>query len=295
MKKINKEQKRRGGRYDGYPVKVDPFHSYMVHLMNNRADSEVFIRQKFDVTELLKFIERKNQEHPELKITIFHTVVTAIARTIKERPVLNRFISGRRYYQRDQISLSFVAKKQFTDYAEEALMILRPTDEYQLKDFSKKIIGEVHEARTGEDGYGADDILAKLQKLPIFAMRIFIGILKFMDYYGLVPKALTRVDPNYTTVLISNLGSIKCDAVYHHLCNFGTESIMITIGEVHKEQVIDTEGNIQVRDMMELGATIDERIGDGFYFARSLQIIKHLFENPELLELPLKEKLEYEC
>lgn len=295
MKKINKEQKRRRGRYEGYPVQVDPFHTYMVHLMNNRADSEVFIRQKFDVTELLKFIERKNQEHPDFKITIFHAVVTALARTIKERPVLNRFISGRRYYQREQISLSFVAKKQFTDHAEEALMILRPTDEYQLEDFSKKIIGEVHEARTGADGYGADDILAKLQKLPVFAMRIFVGILKFMDYHGLVPKALTRMDPNYTTALISNLGSIKCDAVYHHLCNFGTESIMITIGEVHKEQVIDAEGKIQVRDMMEIGATIDERIGDGFYFARSLRIIKHLFENPELLELPLKEKLEYEC
>ena len=37
------------------------------------------------------------------------------------------------------------------------------------------------------------------------------------------------------------------------------------------------------------GATLDERIGDGFYFARSLKLIKYIFAHPELLEKPFNE------
>ena len=40
---------------------------------------------------------------------------------------------------------------------------------------------------------------------------------------------------------------------------------------------------------MDIGATLDERIADGFYFVRSLKLVKHIFANPELLELPLGE------
>ena len=42
-------------------------------------------------------------------------------------------------------------------------------------------------------------------------------------------------------------------------------------------------------DLVDIGATVDERIADGFYFARSLKLIKHIFAHPELLEKPLGE------
>ena len=34
---------------------------------------------------------------------------------------------------------------------------------------------------------------------------------------------------------------------------------------------------------------IDERIGDGFYFVRSLRLVKYIFAHPELLDRPLGE------
>ena len=47
------------------------------------------------------------------------------------------------------------------------------------------------------------------------------------------------------------------------------------------------DGSVQIRDMIDIGATLDERIADGFYFARSLKLIKYIFENPEILEQPI--------
>ena len=45
--------------------------------------------------------------------------------------------------------------------------------------------------------------------------------------------------------------------------------------------------------MVDIGATLDERIADGFYFARSLKLIKHILANPELLDVPMSVPSEF--
>jgi hypothetical protein len=118
---------------------------------------------------------------------------------------------------------------------------------------------------------------------------LFVRIVRILDFWGINPKALTDGDPNYTTILCSNLGSIQCPAVYHHLSNYGTNSIIVTIGTLHKEEVLMPDGHKEIRDVIDIGATLDERIADGFYFARSLKLIKYIFSHPELLDRPLSE------
>ena len=62
---------------------------------------------------------------------------------------------------------------------------------------------------------------------------------------------------------------------------------MITIGTLHKESMLMPDGSTQMRDVIDIGATLDERIADGFYFAKSLRLMKHIFSHPELLEQPI--------
>jgi pyruvate/2-oxoglutarate dehydrogenase complex dihydrolipoamide acyltransferase (E2) component len=69
---------------------------------------------------------------------------------------------------------------------------------------------------------------------------------------------------------------------------------MVTIGTLHKEEILMEDGHKEIRDEIDIGATLDERIGDGFYFARSLKLIKHIFENPKLLEQPLNHPSEFD-
>jgi pyruvate/2-oxoglutarate dehydrogenase complex dihydrolipoamide acyltransferase (E2) component len=109
-----------------------------------------------------------------------------------------------------------------------------------------------------------------------------------------MPAFLADVDPYYTTVLIANLGSIKCGAPYHHLTEYGTNSIMVTVGEIHKTNTLDADGKILTRDFVDLGITIDERIGDGFYFAKSIKLMKYLIANPKFLEAEFKEEVNYD-
>ena len=287
---MEKRTKRWGDRPDAYWIRdLDGLHAIMPHLMNKRTDAEVYVNMEFDVTEALRYIEEKNWGEDEYKTTLFHCIVTMVARVINERPKLNRFVQAGRIYERDEITVSFVAKRRFTDHSEEALMIYKAKGSDTLADVSRRIVGEVHEMREQKHAVGLDDIMNKFAKLPRLLLMFIVRVVRWLDYWGKVPRIFTEGDTNYTTVLISNLGSIKCPAVYHHLNNYGTNSVMITIGAMHKSPAVMPDGSIEVRDIVDIGATLDERIGDGFYFARSLKLIQHICAHPELLDRPLEE------
>ena len=39
---------------------------------------------------------------------------------------------------------------------------------------------------------------------------------------------------------------------------------------------------------------IINRIADGYYYAKTIKLLKHLLQNPQLLETPAKEEVQYE-
>ena len=296
MSKSETKRKRRwGDRRDARLVKAPGLQTIMGYLWPKRTDCEVYINDTIDATELLKYLERKNAEHPDYKTTIFHAAITGMARMVKERPLMNRFIQGYRIYERDEITISFVAKRRFADGADEALMVLVPRDEDNLDTISRRIVGNVRQTRKSETSTdGVDKLLDNLAKLPRLLLMVIVRVVRWLDFWGINPKALTEGDPNYTTILTSNLGSIKTPSVYHHLNNYGTNSIMITVGTLHKDEILMPDGTREIRDVVDYGATLDERIADGFYFARSMKLIKHIFAHPELLDVPLGEPSGFE-
>ena len=294
---MSKKTKRHfGDRKDARWVKDTPgLQTIMANILINRTDCEVYLNDKIDATNLVHFLEEKNASHPDYKTTIFHAVLTALARMVKERPKLNYFIQGRRMYERNTISLSFVAKRRFADNADEALMMMEPGDEDTLDTISKKIVGDVTETRKSEHSTdGIDSIIDKIAKLPRPILIPFMKLVRICDFWGKNPSFFVVGNPNYATILATNLGSIQCPAVYHHLNNYGTNSIMIAVGTLHKEEMVMPDGHKEIRDVIDIGATLDERIADGFYFARSLRLAKHIFAHPELLDLPLGEESGYE-
>ena len=292
---MGKQRRKWGDRKDGRRVRETPgLQTVMAHLMPNRTDNEVYLNDVIDATELVRYLEKKN-ENLDYKITLFHCAITGLARMVRERPLMNRFIQGHRIYERNEISLSFVCKRRFSDSGEESLMVLVPKDTDTVNEISRKIVGDVEETRKSEHSTGGvDALLDSFAKIPRPLLMLIIRIIRWLDFWGLNPDFLTEGDPNYTTILCSNLGSIKCPAVYHHLNNYGTNSIMITIGTLHKEEMLMPDGHKEIRDVVDVGATLDERIADGFYFARSLKLIKHIFANPELLEKQLGESSGFE-
>ena len=274
---MGSKKRRDGTRVTG----LDGYHNILPYVMAKRTESEVSLTEQFDVTELVKYMaDRNEKEGTNLKI--FHAICTAVARTIYHRPRLNWFISGRYFYQRKDITLSFVVKQKFRDDGDETLMFLKVEPDMNLDSVSKLILGDVEKVRR-EKSNDLDKLMNFVGSLPRPFLEGFFATLRRLEYHGIMPESLTAGDPNYSTCMLANLGSIGADSCYHHLSNYGTCSFMITIGKLHKEQKQMEDGSWQERDVINLTCTIDERLSDGFYNAKSLRIAKYLLEHPEAL------------
>lgn len=284
----------RKDRRDGYFVQnVDAMHAVMPHLIPNRTDCEAFINQRIDLTNILAYLEEKNAQNPEYRYTLFHIILAAVGKTLLHRPLMNRFISARRIFMRNNISLSFVAKKVFSDKGDEDLVFLHVQPDDTLDSIHNYIQMEITKTREGSVNDSLD-FANTISKLPRWVLRLAISIIYWLEYHDWMPSDIIHNSPYHASVFISNLGSIKLNAGYHHLINWGTNSIFIMIGEKHKTPVIAEDGSIEVREVLNLGITLDERLADGYYYAKSVRLLKHLLENPRLLELPLKEEIIYE-
>ena len=275
-------------RRDAVRVDVDGLHAMFPYVMKNRTDAEVMAQEEIDVTDLLDWMKKENEENGT-NYKIFHAVCTAIAKTMYHRPLLNRFISGRYYWQRKEISLSFTAKRQFADGAQESLVFMTAKDDMVIDDFSKKILGDVTKMREAGKN-DLDDLMDKIAKFPRWFMEIFFWIVYRLEYHGIMPKALTDGDSNYASIFLTNLGSIGAGASYHHLNNYGTNSFFVIIGTMFKKN--DAEG--RERTYLPMSVILDERIADGFYFVRSLKYFEWLMQHPDELKKPLKELGEYQ-
>lgn len=254
-------------------IKSDAMHTIMPYLMNKRTEAEVYQNIKLDVTELKEWVD-KNNEKLDFKLTYFHAFAAVLAKTIYNRPLLNRFIQGRKLYERKDLTISFVAKDKMSDDAEEKLIVLKINPKENALELGRRMAIDIFKTR--KEGTNDMDIALKaLASLPRCLLMIVEKIIKILDFYDLLPKSFTKGDSNYSTLLLSNLGSIKCDSCYHHLNNYGTNSIMITIGTIKKEKN---------RYIVDLGATLDERIADGFYFAKSIKLAQEMISNPTCLE-----------
>lgn len=270
-------------RRDGIKVKnLDGMHNLMLEIMPKRCDSDVYISQNIDVTNLVNYVEklRKKEEYQDL--TYFHTFCIAIGKLIYNRPLLNRFIINKTFYDRKYISLGFVAKKEFTDHSEEVFTTILIDKDDNLKTISEKTSKKVSNLRNNKTN-NTDDFINKLGHMPKFIRFIIMKIFKFMDNHDLLPKSLTDNLIYYQTALLSNLGSINCDSIYHHLTDFGTNEALITFGKIKDEPRV-INGKVEIRKVLDVGITIDERIADGFYFAKSLKLLEYFFENPSTLE-----------
>ena len=287
---MNNKKKKFGDRRDAKKIKMPAMMRLMTYI-SDRQDSDVYINHKVDVTNLVNYMKEKKKENNDL--TYFHAFSIAIAKIIYNRPKLNRYIINHKCYERNDVILTFTAKVDFSDNAKEVMSLIKVDEDDNIFTISDKIKKKVDSFRNKKEQNSSDDSLDTLDKLPGWLLKLVVApIAKFMDRHDLLPKSLNNDLIYNSTVILSNLGSIKCGAIYHHLTNFGTNSILVTIGNIHKEPIVTEDGKIEIRDIVEFGINLDERIADGVYFSKAVNLLDYILRNPETLEENASERIE---
>lgn len=283
-----------GDRSDAVWLKDIPsMNRIMPGIMPNRADNEAFVSFDLDYRPLERYLEKKNEGRTQDKYTFFHVISAAVGKAFVLRPCMNRFVCNHKVYQRNEISIAFTVKKEFNDKAEEALAFFTYDEKETIESYHQKIMDVIHQTKRTDLADPSTGAMDMISKLPQWVINLLVKIVLWLDKHGWAPKSLIGSDPNHASIFLANLGSIGLECGYHHLVNWGTNSCFIVIGKKHLKMEYDKDGTPDLHEVIPIGITLDERIADGYYYSRTVALVKELLAHPELLEMPADTPVEY--
>lgn len=276
-------------RSDGELVRDgDPINLFMPYIMKGRNESAVYYRMKINVAKSKAFINKYRKDN--VRISQLDIIVAAMLQTIFLRPRSNRFIVGRRVYQRKNFEVLLVVKESLTDESYESVAKISFDRGDNIFDVARKMDEQIQNIRDGK--MKTDDKLVEfLTKTPRWFNRLLLNLVRILDFHNILPKALRESLPFYSSIFISHLGSIGADAPYHHLYEFGTTSIFMTVGRIYEVPKRARDNSLEWEKVIDLAFTIDERICDGYYLVKTLKTFEDFMNNPEKLTEALVEEI----
>ena len=283
-------KKKFGDRRDGRRVRTLPPMSYVSpYIMKVRADAQNHFEDVIDITNIEHYLDKKRREG-YTDMTLLHVSLTAYIRVIAERPGLNRFIAGQRIFARNNLECVMTIKKELTLESPDTCIKVEfdPRDNiYNVyKKFQKTALAAVNESTD------FDNTAKALIKLPGLILRGAVALLRFLDYIGLLPKALLKVSPFHGSMIITSMGSLGIPAIYHHLYDFGTLPIFVSYGSIFSADAIKRDGTRERHHFVTLKVVTDERICDGYYYASAFKKLKRYLQHPEMLDETLESVVE---
>lgn len=274
-------------RSDGKLVQGgDPMIHIMPYIMRGRNESAIYYRDTIDISHIQEFIRSKRREG--VRITFFNIIITSLLHLIFERPQLNRFVSGRRLYDHNTFDILYVVKSEISDEGTESMARVsfdQDDDLYTITEAMKESIEPLRQDAERPKDKWDDRLIKGVSHFPRWLLRGMASCIRWLDFHGYLPQGITRGMPLYCSVVISHLGSIGGGAPFHHLYEFGTSSIFVTLGKMYDMPCRTANNELEWHRVVDLCFTIDERICDGYYMIKSLKYLDKILQTPELLEL----------
>jgi len=280
-----------GDRSDGRRVRtLAPMAQITMYFQWERNICSNLFAESFEITHIDRYIRQKRREGlTDFGIT--HVLLAAYVRGIAKYPQLNRFISGQKVYSRgDDIQYCMVIKKEMTvDSPDTSIKVhLNPRD--TAEDVYRKLNAAVESVKaTQELDSNLDNLIQYLNLIPGVLLKFVVWLLKFLDYFGLLPKFLLELSPFHGSLFFTSMGSLGIPPIYHHLYDFGNIPCFGAFGCKRRAMEVQEDGSVVQRKYIDVKFVLDERICDGYYYATFFKHYRRLLAHPEVLDNPPEE------
>ena len=268
-------------RPDGIRIKhEDPMYHLIPYFLRHRYDAMNMITLDIPEEPMRAYMNQKRKEGRAVShMAIF---MTAYLKTVMEYPALNRFVKGRKIYQHKDITIAMAVLKAGGEDTL-AKIYLEPEDD--IFSVQKKITDFADQNRQEGEANSLDKAMNFFVNKLTFLTGLAIRLVWILDALGLLPNSLIRISPFHSSLLVSNLASIRTNHIYHHVYEFGTTSMSVTMGNMREIPRRSRDGIVFDR-CMPLGVVMDERIANGHYMAQAFAQMKRYMSNPALMENP---------
>jgi hypothetical protein len=269
-------------RSDGKRVKnTEPMYALIPYIMPQRYDALNSVTVHLPYRPIHDYLVKKRKEG--VRLSHMSLIIAAYLRCAAEYPLLNRFIMKKKIYAHNDFTVSMVVLRPGDMDGTMTKVALEMTD--TIFDVNRKIMEFLEQNKAAQETNATDTLMSRLLAVPGL-VSAGVGLIKFADRHGLLPKKLIDASPFHCSLLISNLASIRTNHIYHHIYEFGTAGVFITMGNSIEKPEYDANGVVQLNRYIPCGVVMDERICSGSYFARVFRRLQQYLNDPSLLELP---------
>ena len=269
-----------GRRIDG----IDPVMKITPYVMPMRCDAQVFLKHRADLELMSRYIRRQKKEKGE-QISYMQIIVAAYVRAVSHNPESNRFFMTKQLFARNNCSAAFTILKNPADADQgEAVVKIKFDLTDTLYDVRDRMSAAVAANRGDQPAGFTEKLLNFLFAVPGLATLV-VGLVRFLDRYGLAPGVLMEELPFYVGMYITNMASIGLHEVNHHIYNWGNVGLFLGMGVPERVAVVEN-GTARMKRYLPIGITADERVCSGAHYARFFADMRHYLDHPELLEQP---------
>jgi len=232
-----------------------------------------------DVTEAAETLQRLSEEHDQ-KITYAALVGKAASLALAALPEANAKVIGRRIYRKKSVDVYY--QVDIGHGSDLTGTVVTDVDQKSLVDIASELRGRAKAIRKGEDPqYEKTQKRGLFKRAPIWMLSLIFRAMSFLLYrVGVPSRFLGASDPDpFGSVMVTNVGSFGIDVAYAPLVPWTRTPYVFLVGRAREAPVV-REGEVVIRTLLPVSATMDHRVIDGAHIGKMSQIIKAFVERP---------------
>ena len=283
-----------GDRNDGRRIRtLSPMAQITMYFQWERNICSNFFEEAFEITHVERYIRQKRKEGLK-DFGLTHVLLAAYVRALCKYPQLNRFISGQKVFSRgEDIQYCMVIKKEMSvDSPDTSIKVHLSRTDTSADVYEKLNTAVANVKRTQELDSNLDGLIGLLNLIPGLLLKFTVWLLKFLDYFGLLPKWLVELSPFHGSLFFTSMGSLGIPPIYHHLYDFGNLPVFGSFGCKRRALEVEEDGTVVQRKYLDVKFVLDERIVDGYYYAAFFKHFRAILRHPEILDTPPEELLQ---
>ena len=214
------------------------------------------------------------------RLTVSHLMAKASAMALQACPEANAILRWNRIYLRQRIGVFFQVLMSDEGKADLSGATLYDVERKSLVEIIDEFEEKVALVRQREDP-ALEKTRGTFQRLPYLLLRPFLRVLSFLCYtLNLDLRRFGVASDPFGSLMITNIGSLGLDTAYAPLVPFSRVPLLFAIGETRDEVLVEN-GRPVVGKTMNVNATMDHRVIDGFHAATISRVLREWMEDPD--------------
>ncbi len=244
------------------------------------AEGNIYGKLTLDCTEAKKYLAHIRETTGQ-KVTITHLIGKALGEALAATPTLNGRILFRRFIPYPSVSVSFLVALE--DGKNLFKLKIDDADTKSVADIAREL-RERAERLHSKDDKQLSHMMNVLKMVPRVLLPSVLWVNGFLGgALGIDSKLMGIEKFPFGAAVITSVGMLGFDEGYAPPTPFARVPILLLVGAMKPRPVV-VDGELAVRDTINIMATIDHRFIDGYQLGSVAKIFKRVIEDPWHME-----------